>query len=539
MVKPSKKAIAWKKRLPELVQKEYIDVGQSNTLSEMIDSPDKDNFTVVHTLIKGFIKHALMQGLNKGQTRAFEDMVSFLEFPQHDALVLKGYAGTGKTFLVKRLLEYITQTETTSCVAITAPTNKAVNVLYKNSASNAQNLKAYIFEDLFDSTSRLTYCTVYKLLALREVITDAGKQIFSPDPKNPSDINNFKYVIVDETSMIDDELCNDLMKHSHKTRIIFMGDPAQIPPVRHKDSIPFRKETKYNFLTLELTEIMRQKADNPIIAASFEIRDNLTKPVTIPVLKTDLNDKGHGILYIDRNDPDSKDKILQLMKQYFETPEFAKDSDYMKVIAWRRATVNYMNRLIRSMLFGPDIAKYVVGEKLIVNRPVFKKDNRDKYWKILYTTSEELDVKVIRTVPFRLFEGVFNLTGEAYELDVESYDLMKNKYVSHTIQAVHESTKEAYNDLLKKAKAKALLSRNVLDWVTYFNIKKWFADLIYNYTITAHKAQGSTYKNILVCEDDINVAGSIVGVVQMNQIKYTSYSRASERLYILRKNPET
>lgn len=45
--------------------------------------------------------------------------------------------------------------------------------------------------------------------------------------------------------------------------------------------------------------------------------------------------------------------------------------------------------------------------------------------------------------------------------------------------------------------------------------------------------QGSTYKNVLILEDDINCNKK---TVERNRIKYTVYTRASDKLFILRKN---
>ncbi len=106
-----KKKNLWKKRLPELIKKGLIDVAQMGTLLEMIESPDRENFILMQELVKTFIKDKLSEGLNTGQTYAFHEIIGFLANPQHDALVLKGVAGSGKTFLVKRVLEYVTQTE--------------------------------------------------------------------------------------------------------------------------------------------------------------------------------------------------------------------------------------------------------------------------------------------------------------------------------------------------------------------------------------------------------------------------------------------
>jgi len=54
----------------------------------------------------------------------------------------------------------------------------------------------------------------------------------------------------------------------------------------------------------------------------------------------------------------------------------------------------------------------------------------------------------------------------------------------------------------------------------------------YSYSITAHKSQGSTYNTTFVLEDDINVN---IDVVERNRIKYTAYTRASNKLYVLKR----
>jgi ATP-dependent exoDNAse (exonuclease V) alpha subunit len=69
-------------------------------------------------------------------------------------------------------------------------------------------------------------------------------------------------------------------------------------------------------------------------------------------------------------------------------------------------------------------------------------------------------------------------------------------------------------------------------WKDFYEAKKWSANLGYNYAITAHKAQGSSYENVLILENDLNLNSNIV---ERNRIKYTSYTRASNKLFIYRK----
>lgn len=528
----------WYKRVEEFYKKEILTESEKDSLLEMIDSPDNQNFTVVETAIKTFIKEKLVCDLNEGQTKAFHEIINFLDNPQHDALVLKGYAGTGKTFLVKRIIEYIAQTDYKKSIAIGAPTNKAVQVLYKDSPKNVESLNAYILDDIFDANSRLVYSTVHKLLGMKEVITDSGEQLFKADGFNDSKLSNYDYLMVDEVSMLGNKLCDDIMMFSKTTGIIFFGDPCQIPPVKCVDSIPFSKQNKYNFKVVELSEIMRQKSDNPIIKLSFEIRNNINKMQPVPVLKTELNDNEHGVICM--NSTTDKPLVRPLLQQYFNSNDFKCDGDYMKVIAWRNNTISYINNEVRTLLYGVNPPTYIVGERLIVNKPIFHKvttETKRKVftdWRVLFYTSEEIEIKSIEVVEIRLDEMNFFLqdTLNFYKLEVLSHNPMRNAK-NDVIHIIHESSVKDYNKKLQEAKNMAITMASSQYWKKYYDLQKWSAGVTYNYAITAHKSQGSTYKNVLILEDDLD---KNLNVVERNRIKYTVCSRASEKLFILRKN---
>jgi len=542
MVKPTKAVkLLWERRVKELTTKSIIDKDQEDSLLEMIRSPDIENFTIVEQVIKVMIRSKLAEGLNVGQADALNKIIDFIENPQHDALVLKGYAGTGKTFLIKRIIEYIAQTETTKKIAITAPTNKAVQVLYKSSASAGKDLNTNVFEDIFDAKSRLSYSTIHKLLGLKQKISSSGEQIFEAEKKD-SNINSYHFLIVDEVSMLDDFLCNEIMEHSNRMRIIFTGDPCQIPPVGKMDCIPFSKNSKYNFERVELTEIMRQKGEHPIVDSSFIIRNNLSKSQPISLLSSKVNENGHGIFHIDSK-PENKDvnrvRILSILEQYFKTDAFKEDTDYMKVIAWRNKTVEYVNTMVREILYGINPDTYIIGEKIVVRTPIFHKvkhpSNKYKeYYKILFNNSDELEITSVNIQNRRFDEGHFyGLNLKTYVIGVLYEDPITGDHEHETITIIHEDSINDYNQLLNKTKQKAIISRQAVNWIMYYNILKWSADISYNYAISAHRSQGSSYKNVLLLEDDLDMNKNIV---ERNRIKYTSYTRASELLYILRKN---
>jgi ATP-dependent exoDNAse (exonuclease V) alpha subunit len=455
--------------------------------------------------------------LNTGQKEAFALLKDYLHKKGNSLFCLRGYAGTGKSYLVKRLIKYIHIKYPGHKVAITAPTNKAVKVLHKMSN--------------FKTDTRVTFQTVHKLLGLKEVIHTDGRITFEQEFSQKNEIEQYKVLIVDEVSMLDDELFHKLTPYSNRIKIIFMGDPAQIPPVGKVDCIPFNDEKNmfFDFEVFSLTEIMRQSLDNPIIGASFEIRNNLSKRFPIEEVVTSINDKDHGVIRIDANKTADRDNAMKLFEKYFRCPEFEADADYSKVIAWRNKTVDKTNSIIRNIIHGTEKAKnkIVVGEKLVVRKPIVEGLNI-----IVFTTSEELVVEefAVATDLYKTENGVNRL--KYYDTVVSAIDIEGVTY-QRTIKIMHEESQADFDRIAGSLKEVAIRTKGAQrSWPLYYEFLRMFADVGYNYAITGHKSQGSTYKNVFVIEDDIDLNPNIL---ERNRLKYTSYSRASERLFVMKR----
>jgi hypothetical protein len=273
---------------------------------------------------------------------------------------------------------------------------------------------------------------------------------------------------------------------------------------------------------------MRQKGEHPIVDTSFIIRSNLDDKQPIKSIKTTLNDKGHGIIHLDAITELSK--VRPLLKQYFDTKEFRENADYMKVIAWRNKTVAYINNIVRELLYGMNPPKFVNGEKLVANKPVFVRNEHDK-WKIVCYTSEELEIEKIDVV-YEVFHDTSPSTKlKMYRLAVSSTSGSETN--RNIIYVVHEDSEAAYAKVLNDLKIRAISMKQAPFWVTYYDALKWSANVTYNYALSAHKSQGSTYKNILVLENDLDANRNIV---ERNRIKYTAYTRATDVAYVLREN---
>lgn len=172
------------------------------------------------------------------QERAIADVSAWLKDPSGQQVFrLFGYAGTGKTTLAKELAQSVKGT-----VLYATFTGKAALVLRGKGCEGAS--------------------TIHSLIYKVEVNERTGETTFTRNDE--SDLAGAALLIVDEVSMVGEELAIDLL--SFKTRILVLGDPAQLPPV--KDEGYFINCAP----DVMLTEVHRQAADNPIIRMSMEIR---------------------------------------------------------------------------------------------------------------------------------------------------------------------------------------------------------------------------------------------------------------------------
>jgi exodeoxyribonuclease-5 len=469
-----------------------------------------------------------LSSLNLDQLEAFNTLRDYLSNKEDRSVyVIKGWAGTGKTYCISVLIRYVLEVMYSSHawykVAVTGPTNKSVRVIKKTAGIK---------------NNRVTFQTIHKLLGLKEKITQDGQQVFENDGFLKPGINSINLLIIDEVSMLNDDLFQKIIKYRGKLKIICMGDPAQIPPVGRPDCIPFREEmaASYRIKTLSLKQIMRQKKDNAIIESSVAIRSELgrVKNPVEPITK--LNEKGEGIEFLNLNIPEIRKGFSEILRRYFITDEFKKDSEYAKIIAWRNKTVATMNDVIRKVIYGDEAlgSKILVGEKLIANNPIIQGES------IVLNTNDEFSVDsfVIDSDDLRYHVSdhpdvePFPITLKYYET-VVSYLDDEDKTVRVNIQILHEDSEVDFKKLANLLKLRAIEKKGKdKSWLVYYNFLRKYADVNYGYCITAHKSQGSTYNTTFVLEDDIDMNWEIV---ERNRIKYTAYTRSSRKLYVIKR----
>jgi len=477
---------------------------------------------------KEFIPKVDTSTLNEDQKKSFDSLVDFITDLNDDSIyVLKGWAGTGKTYtislLVRYVLEVIQPTRLWYKVGVTGPTNKSVRVIRKATGI---------------SSSRVQFQTVHKILGLSEKITSDGQQIFVNDGDFKPQIRTLKLLIVDEVSMLSDDLFEELLKYRDKTKIIFMGDPAQIPPVGRPDCIPFRDELLegYRIKTLNLRQIMRQKEGNPIIESSVKIRKNIGNSNSGISPENKINQIGEGVEFVNLNSPESRSSFRVILEKYFKSDRFKDDPEYCKIIGWRNKTISSMNDLVRKVIYGEEAlsSKILIGEKLIANSPILEKDT------IIFNTNDEFTVESfeVETEDLR-FKVSDHPDDDPYPISLKHYEALvsyldeDDDLVKRTIRILHEDSEEEFKKLANILKLRAINKKGKdKSWLVYYNFLRRYADVNFSYSISAHKSQGSTYNTVFLLEDDIDVNWNII---ERNRIKYTAYTRSSRKLYVIKR----
>ena len=188
--------------------------------------------------------------------------------------VLSGYAGSGKTFLSMRLLRQVE--DSGLCWTVVAPTHKAVGVLRQ--ALDLEGLSPTWYPS-----------TIHRLLRLK-LKRQGDAEACEPTEQTAMALEHLGLVLVDEASMVDSTLLGIALQCAHpfKTRLVFVGDPAQLPPVGEPESPVFAMGRA---CCASLSEVVRHQG--PVLQLASRLRDGglpaaiprCCRPSTMPVAR--------------------------------------------------------------------------------------------------------------------------------------------------------------------------------------------------------------------------------------------------------------
>lgn len=530
--------------------------------------------------------------LTESQKDAFNKIKEFLN-NEEPAITISGSAGTGKTTLMKYVIDYIIETniDRESIIAI-SPTHKARRVL-----NNTINKDKFL---------KITTCTIASILGKVRELSYIGTKKFS-DPCI-SKLSNYNIFILDEISMVLDSDLNIILNYICETdnkKIILIGDICQIPNPSQKiirvenecfksDSFAFNIDNSIN-----LKEIVRQNKDSIIIKIATYIRDNINIDNFITKI-LDILEIPHEeiIIYKDLYETvleDIKNNMTTRIIAYTNSNvrthnlEVRKKLGYIEPFMINETLIGYNNvgfpnpfitngseytiiskkfTISKKIVRYTNLAGYIIDLKNIdneneistnlffisinhTNNILFIKDLINLAEKVNSYKSTLTDFKAYHSLKNKaiFIEDVYKYMGKIYTelefkeshpmlftkvidtIDIKKKTMYKNDFIN--------SFNELYDDLIEN---RMLDHKDISENETYADqFKVIEKDIYYGYSITSHKSQGSTYESVYVDENDFNKLQNRWNfkfncfenkIKEKNQLKYVAYTRASKKLKI-------
>ena len=433
--------------------------------------------------------------------------------------ILRGYAGTGKTTMVRQIAEYIS---TLRKVLLMAPTGRAARILGKKTGMAASTIHKgiYSFERIeTDNDSREDMKYVFPIMSVNEKVA----------------------VIVDEASMLSarkveqelfvfgtSNLMEDLLtfvKPSFGGKLVFVGDPAQLPPVGENVSQALNAEyftsRGMKVIEEELTEVLRQDGDSIVLRNAMKIRKLLGSETRNNLV---FEEKEGEVV--------SLGGAKDLLDKYIETRSQTQRNDCVMICFSNRSAMEY-NQEIRERLYkekSPELkvgdilmvvqnnygldrmnGEFVlvegIGERKVLNTPVYIQEGGNKVKKTIRQEFMRITVRGANGLPSGCLLLLDLLNNGKPSLTV---DEMKALYINFCIR---------YPKLEPGTKSFA----DALAADEYYNCLR----AKYGYAVTGHKCQGGEWANVFV-----DYSGRTGLSDDCLRWAYTATTRSKKMLYI-------
>ncbi|MBQ1858548.1 MAG: AAA family ATPase [Paludibacteraceae bacterium] len=449
---------------------------------------------------------------NEEKTGLFEALGAFIvSRDPRKALILCGYAGTGKTSVMSalvRALEGLKQ----PCVLL-APTGRAAKVLSRYSGAQAYTIHKKIYRQ-----------------------KQLGQESFSLS----DNLHRNTLFIVDEASMLSGNhdnatfgsgcLLDDLVRYVYSGQgcsLLLVGDNAQLPPVGSINSPALDADyMAYNYqlriTNYQLSTVARQALDSGILSEATRIREQLDSP------------DNTGNLSIRDN---QKDIIRLKGEEVIETLE----NSWREVGAEETLIITRSNKLTN--LYNNGVrARVLWKEDELSNGDRIMVTKNNYFW-----AQEYDDLEFIANGDMFEIERLYNC-HEIYGFHFARASLRSVDYNWEIETLVWLDTLTTDSPEANYAMQKELFARIAEDYPEIHNrkelVKRIFDSPYYNalqirfaYAVTCHKAQGGQWRHVYIdqglTEEWLNELTDVEKYEHMRWL-YTAITRATEKIYLLR-----
>jgi exodeoxyribonuclease-5 len=467
-------------------------------------------------MLKNHIARLMQQQLGydptPGQERLIDLIASFVTDSHPDnSLLIKGYAGTGKTTIISALVN--TMDSLGQKTILLAPTGRAAKVLAHYSGKNAFTIHKKIYRQRSSKDAFGTFALDRNLYSDTLFLVDEASMISNQ--------------LVEKNVFGTGRLLDDLIqfvKNDQRCRLILVGDTAQLPPV-HTSLSPALEKTQLQLYfssveEFELSDVIRQSKQSGILVNATQIRNSIirNKP-ELPMLKTSgFTD----IRMITGND------LQESLSQCYD-----RDGIENTILICRsNKRANKFNEGIRKQILDRE-SELTQGDLLMVVK-------NNYYW---LTESENIDFiangDIVKILKIRKLQEIYGFRFADALVELADYGItMETKLWLDTLaveapalsqednRKLFYAIMEDYGDLKSQKSQFEKVKSNA-----FFNALQ----VKFAYAVTCHKAQGGQWKNVFID----------IGYFQQSQLDidflrwlYTAFTRATQKLYLVN-FPET
>jgi len=442
--------------------------------------------------------------------------------------VLSGYAGTGKTFLSMRLLAAAEAAGL--CWTVAAPTHKAVGVLRTH--LSAAGLRPTWYP-----------ATVHRLLRLK-LKRQGDLERCEETAQTAGALEHLGLVLIDEASMVDSNLLEITLRCAQPfgTRLVFVGDPAQLPPVGEPRSPVFAMGRHQG---AKLRDVVRHQG--PVLQLATGIRSGALPCRQPPPLPPIHSPQGQ-VACLERQ------AWLAAAQAALRRSVELDNPDHARILCYTNRSLERLVPLARRALHGDmaDQLPVLPGEVLITRTAVMAPactageeaaEAVAEEPDMVLGSNREVVVRDVEPVRFDLAELGLSGADLGGTLAVPVIETLKavvdagenqlalrllppagssqRQRLDAVLQLLRQGAREAGNDGPRSA-GKAL-------WRRYFLLRDAFASLGPAAVLSVHRSQGSTFGEVFIDGDVFWPADQEL----RQQLLYVAVSRASQAVTLL------
>ncbi|MDB5025364.1 MAG: hypothetical protein JWP78_3119 [Mucilaginibacter sp.] len=463
--------------------------------------------------------------LNEEQKSAFKAIQKFLNLPSANVFVLKGYAGTGKTFLMQQLGQWLSDNRQSFCLL--ASTGRAASVLKGKTGFSAKTVHSELYH--FSKVDGIDD----KMLENRSEVDNNGQMSLQFTTRLPD--KEKQLYIVDEASMLSGDLSrdvlfaqfgsgillNDFFEVVNKNKIIFVGDPCQLPPVNQRFSpaldLNWLSKQDKVVLSFTLEKIERTEASNDILKLAALVREMSLQKEWELYPKLPASNLNNVKLHLS-----DRELFSAYSGKYNQT-----STNETIAIARSNVMVANINRAMRRELFADANIPLQIGEVLLVTQ---------NNYKVPLTNGDFVIVKELGDITTKACLKFQNVRVKSVALEKE-YPILLSLDALYSTKGnlSNNQMKELMIDFSHRMRAKNI-STNTADYKKamleddYLNCLR----VTFGYAVTCHKAQGGEWNNVFLFLDNNKNGMYNMQPQELCKWWYTSITRARRELHLVK-----